>query len=115
MPQPAFAAVVVIVAAAAAVNGAKVTGRLDASQRGRDAWQLWQECLGLFGLVILPQARALTLPLVLAVRVRLNPSSSLALTFRSSASTLSENLPGRGRTTDVHRRFASQTSRPIQS
>ena len=57
MPQSAFAAVVVIVAAAAAVNGAKMTGRLDASQGGCDAWQLWQECLGLFGLVLLPQAR----------------------------------------------------------
>jgi hypothetical protein len=55
MPQPAFAAVVVVVAAAVAVNGAKVTGRLDASQGGRDFWQLWQECLGLFGLVLLPQ------------------------------------------------------------
>ena len=56
MPQAAFAAVVAVVAAAAAVNGAKATGRLDASQGGRDAWQLWQECLGLFGLVLLPQA-----------------------------------------------------------
>ena len=55
MPQPAFAAVVAVVAAAVAVNGAKVTGRLDASQGGRDIWQLWQECLGLFGLVLLPQ------------------------------------------------------------
>ena len=70
MPQTAFAAVVVIVVAAAAVNGAKVTGRLDASQGGRDAWQLWQECLGLFGLVLLPQAWLLTLFLTLALRRR---------------------------------------------
>ena len=68
MPQPAFAAVVVVVAAAAAVNGAKVTGRLDASQGGREAWQLWQECLGLFGVVLLPQVLP-SLALLLGARV----------------------------------------------
>ena len=62
MPQPAFAAVVAVVVAAVTVNGAKVTGRLDASQGGRDFWQLWQECLGLFGLVLLPQVPVETLP-----------------------------------------------------
>ena len=55
MPGPAYAAVLVGAASSAAVNGAKVAGSLDGSSRGRAAWALWQECLGLFGLILLPQ------------------------------------------------------------
>ena len=114
MPQAAFAAVVVIVAAAAAVNGAKVTGRLDASQGGRDAWQLWQECLGLFGLVLLPQARTAHYPFGHARRA-CAPGPGLT----SCADLLQLGVhPLHNSSSRAHekcgRRLASQTSQPVQ-